>query len=68
MTIRPHLLQRDLARRRTVDDGRGDSSSLPKQNVEAAAETAARHQAIAPPRAIGARARSRAETSRARSS
>src|SRR5437667_2052775 len=65
MTIRPHLLQRDLARRRTVDDRRG--SGLPKQNVEAAAETATPHQAIAPPRAIGARARRRAVTSRARS-
>src|SRR5438105_8296484 len=68
MAIWPHLLQRDLARRRTVGDGRGNSSSLPQQNVEAADEPAARHQAIAPPRAIGARARSRAETSRAKSS
>src|SRR5438128_3607068 len=65
-TIGRDLVERDLGRGRR-NRRRGDRG-LTEEDVQTAAETCSRHQAIAPPSAIGARLLSRAESSRARSS
>ena len=59
-------LERDLGRGWRNCDAGGDRA-LTKEHVEAAPEAAARHQAIAPRTARGARAFKRWESSRARS-
>src|SRR4029077_2861445 len=68
LAVGPDKLEWDLACGRTIGYGSAGGSRLAEQDVEAAAQAAARHQAIAPPRAIGARDLRRAESSRARSS
>src|SRR5438552_6836929 len=69
MSVRPDEFEGNLVRGWTLGRLRCCGSDwLPQEHVETATESTPCHQAIAPPRAIGARARRRAETSRARSS
>src|SRR3954471_14119880 len=68
MAVRPDELQGNLARRRTINCCLAGRRGLAEKDVETASQPASRHQAIAPPSAIGARDLTRAGSPRAMSS